>query len=107
LTDEECQQALEAHEWVYAKTMPRNPHEYTLRKAWQDDAMFDAVVMHIRELGYQVVFGRKPYTQLDAGDFFYWTMGSPLDETILINRKRLGGYSADQVEEMKQRRRSR
>ena len=87
LTPEQCQDALESHLWIFAKTMPDNPHEYTLRKQWDDD-LFVEVVKHIRSNGYTAYFGGRPYTQLDVGDFFYWTMGAPLGETILINRKR-------------------
>ena len=45
--------------------------------------------MHIRRHGYQKVYGRATYTYLDIDDWQYWTMGSPLSETILINRARL------------------
>ena len=73
--------------WVYAKTMPRNPHEYTLRREWRNDPLFDEIVIHIREHGYVQYFAGRPYTLLDVGECFYWTMGGPVHETILINRK--------------------
>jgi 2-polyprenyl-3-methyl-5-hydroxy-6-metoxy-1,4-benzoquinol methylase len=79
---------LEAHDWIFAKTMPDNPHEYTLRKRWADQAAFDRVVNGIRRLGYKTLFRRRPYTQLNVNEHYYWTMGAPVPATILINRKR-------------------
>jgi hypothetical protein len=32
-----------SHRWMFARTMPRNPHEYTLRRE-TDDGMFEAAV---------------------------------------------------------------
>lgn len=105
MTDDELQAVLERSDWIYAGTMPDNPHEYALRREWADDALFDAAVMHIRENGYEAVFEGRAYTQIDLGEYFYWTMGAPLHETILINRKRIGGYSRQQIRDMSQKRR--
>lgn len=74
-------------EWIFAKTMPHNPHWYTLRKKWTGPALFEDVVAYIREHGYTYRFGRRDYLQLNINDHYYWTMGAPLAETILINRK--------------------
>ncbi len=79
--------SLLAHNWVFAKTMPENPHEYTLRRAW-DSEEFDRAVLAIRAHGYRAKFKGRSYTQLDVNDHYYWTMGAPLPATILINRKR-------------------
>ena len=73
--------------WIFAKTMPQNPHEYTLRREWSSDAEFVQVVEYIRARGYKAIYQGRPYMQLDVNDHFYWTMGAPLGETILINRK--------------------
>ena len=96
-TTDELRDLIEQHEWIYAKTMPENPHEYTLRQEWADDALFDAIVLHIRQHGYTARFHGRRYTQLDVGDYFYWTMDAPVEQTILINRKRTDGYSPEQV----------
>jgi hypothetical protein len=89
------QQLLERQHWTFAKTMPENPHWWSARKAWRDDADFCFVVEHIRVLGYKAKFGRAIYTQYDCGEFFYWTMWRPLNwpdgtqATTVINRKPL------------------
>ena len=79
--------------WQFAKTMPQWPHEYTVR-AWRPDLEQEFVefVVLIRRDG--VVKAWPPdasepryhhaYLELDGWE--YWTMGSPIPETTLINR---------------------
>lgn len=81
----------------FAKTMPQNPHYYTLRRKWANDDDFVWVVEQIRLQGYKQKYGGSWYTVLDLNGHFYWTMGWPiltldtpgleLRGTILINRK--------------------
>ena len=75
--------------WQFAKTMPKNPHEYTL-KAWNEicssKVEFEKFVTWIREEGYERPFYGKMYLSMDIDGWTYWTMGEPLNETILINR---------------------
>jgi len=92
---------LENAEWRFAKTMPQNPHWYTLRQTWARDEDFVWCVEQIRALGYRTKFQGDWYTQLDVNNHFYWTMGWPIGSfdwgwgrlnkagTILINRKPL------------------
>jgi len=78
--------------WTFAKSMPKNPHYYTLRKNWEDDALFCAVVMYIRKNGKKVMFGKTQYIILIIDGYRYWTMGCPLNRpdgspyTRLINK---------------------
>ena len=72
--------------WIFAKTMPEHPHWYTLRKEWESDEEFVDIVKAIREYGYQEKFYSKYYTCLNVENMKYWTMGAPVNETILINR---------------------
>lgn len=102
MTVAELREHLAEHRWIYAKTMPENPHEYTLREDWDED-LFVRVVEYIREHGYESWYRKRRYIYLDAGEHFYWTMGAPIAVTILINRKRIGGYSAEQLQEMMRR----
>jgi hypothetical protein len=77
---------VERHRWQVARTMPDNPHEYTLRSNALS-AEFDAAVRYIREHGCLEYFEGKPYKTLYFCDHKYWTMGARLPDTILINRK--------------------
>jgi hypothetical protein len=79
-----------AVKWQFAKTMPQNPHEYTMRKWLPElEETFVWFVELIRRVGQVEMWGGRPYTYLDIDGNHYWTMGSPIDETILINRKTL------------------
>lgn len=84
---------VEGHNWIFARTMPHNPHEYTLRRDTRS-ATFDAAVRYIREHGELEMYWGKPYRTLYQAGHQYWTMGAPLDVTILINRKLLNARLA-------------
>jgi SAM-dependent methyltransferase len=78
---------LEANSWVFAKTMPENPHYYTLRKHWEYDSEFWHCVEYANRNGYGQNYKGRKYTIIDVNDHFYWTMSNSFTETILINRK--------------------
>lgn len=78
---------IDSAHWTFAKTMPEWPHEYIVRERVDED-LFVRLALHIREHGYQGRFYQKPITYFDDRGMVYWTMGAPLDETIIINRCR-------------------
>jgi hypothetical protein len=92
---------LETAAWRFARSMPQNPHWYTLRKTWENDDDFVTVVLFIRKYGYVERFPDPvkgwPYITMDIAGFHYWSMGCPIGDkdtytywdTILINRKPL------------------
>lgn len=73
--------------WTYAKTMPEWPHEYIVRDR-VDEELFIRLVKHIRNHGYEGRFYSKPITYYDYEGMTYWTMGAPIEETIIVNRCR-------------------
>lgn len=79
-----------ARRWQFARTMPDNPHWYTVRKWFPEgEESFEEFVRLIREHGDDEVFGGRTYRYLDFDGFHYWTMGAPIAETTVINRKPL------------------
>lgn len=91
---------LEGREWTFAKTMPHNPHHYSLRKKWENDDDFVWVVRFIRQYGIKERYPPKPargatYVVLYLDDYKYWTFGARIEpgpwdrriDTSLINRK--------------------
>lgn len=84
---ERLTRVLETHDYRYAKTMPKWPHWYTLRKTWGNDADFVFAVETIREHGFTETWGGRQFRAFALNGWKYWTMGSPIEETILINRK--------------------
>ncbi len=66
LTDEFVGETLEQCKWVYAHTLPDNPHHYTLRKDFGNDNQFLSLVKHIRYFGKFEEFGGMMFR------CFYW-----------------------------------
>ncbi|MCK9569893.1 hypothetical protein M0R72_13195 [Candidatus Pacearchaeota archaeon] len=85
---EEAKLFIASSKWIFAKTMPQNPHWYILRSKC-DDAEFVAFVLYIRANGCDVSFKGRPYKCLDVDGWRYWTMGNHISETILINRAKV------------------
>jgi hypothetical protein len=76
---------IDSTQWTFAKTMPEWPHEYIIRER-ADDNLFVRLVLHIREHGYEGKFYQKSITYYESDGLVYWTMGAPVEETIIINR---------------------
>lgn len=75
-------------EWIYSKTYAEKaPHEYIVRENINgtDDEFIEAV-NYIRANGFVASFWRHPNTYLYLDGKFYWTMGAPVEETVVINR---------------------
>jgi integrase len=90
MTPEEIGSFIESNAWRFAKTMAHMPHSYVVKEKCRDPREFERFVMHIRRHGYRQRFGRAYYTYLDhpvdGVVHQFWTMGEPLDQTIIINR---------------------
>ena len=63
-------------------------HQYTFRKAGDEQA-FVHVAESIRELGHDGTYLRKKWRYLDLAPYFYFTCGTAMETTSLINRKKL------------------
>ena len=101
-TYDEVAAILESKPYRYAHTMPESPHWYTFWTTWTVDGTEDTwtdelnllwgqVVGYIRMHGVPELYvapdGHTWWgTYLYANDWKYWTMGSPVELTILINR---------------------
>ncbi len=75
--------------WTYQKFAP---HEYTVSE-WNNlkRPTFELIVMGIRRNGYKEKFGKTTYTYFNLDGKKYWTMGSSLKQTTLINRAKVWG----------------
>jgi hypothetical protein len=71
--------------WTFAKTMPQWPHCYIVKDR-VDQKMFVQFVTFIREHGYKAKWHTQKNIYLNIGDYKYWTMGAPIEETTIINR---------------------
>jgi hypothetical protein len=78
------------HEAVtYRKTAP---HEYTIRN-WESGEQanpdFNQFTVYIRRFGYADLYYRIRHIYWAIDEFKYWTMGWPVEETMVINRARV------------------
>ena len=74
-------------QWTFAKTMPWAPHEYIVRgKCPLTEEEFLYFINMQRRYGVEERWGKNvlPYLYIDG--YKYWTMGAPLEETIVMNR---------------------
>ena len=83
---------IDSSQWTFAKTMPNWPHEYIVRER-VDRVLFEALVRHIRQHGFEGHFYQRALTYFAEDGLLYWTMGAPIEETTIINRcKEEGSY---------------
>lgn len=75
-------------EWTFAKTYADTwPHEYIVRNR-VDESHFVELVTLIRAHGYEERFYDKLITYFEQDGMVYWTMGFPIEKTIIVNRCR-------------------
>jgi hypothetical protein len=91
MSADEITSFIEAHTWKFAKTMPFSPHSYVVKENGRDPREFERFVVTIRRHGYRTRYGKSYYTVLDHPTedgtvSKFWTMGAPLNRTIIINR---------------------
>lgn len=88
MTPEEFAAFVARAPWRFAATMPEVPHEYTLRRQ-HDPQVFEAAVRFIREHGRPARWGRTTRIYFELDGKRYWTMGWPVEQTIVLNRAAL------------------
>ena len=77
-------------QWTFAKTMPWAPHEYIVRgKCPLTEEEFLYFIDMQRRYGKVERWGKyiTPYLYID--DHKYWTMGAPVEDTIVMNRAKV------------------
>ena len=88
LTNKFVGQTLEQCNWVFARTMPNNPHSYTLKKDMEDDQLFLKLVSHIRYFGELEIFEGVMYRVFYYNGYKYWEhpCDNKNEDVDLINR---------------------
>lgn len=79
------------NKWIFAKTMPNNPHEYTLRRDWDSKDDFLQVVQYIRTRGRLVEAFKTYWRTLEFDGYQYWTCSCDNTNEVcdLINRAKI------------------
>ena len=90
LSDEDLEfvrDCIAKNKWTFAKTMPTIPHYYIVRgKCALTDEEFDRFVRLQRQYGTVMRWWKYNFPYLLVDGWKYWTMGAPIEETIIINR---------------------
>lgn len=73
----------------FAKTMPNNPHYYSLKKEWDNESNFFKACQYIKDNGKVEFYKGYPYTVLYIEKYKYWTMDKIIKDTVLINRAKI------------------
>lgn len=77
-------------QWTFAKTMPWAPHEYIVRgKCPLSEEEFLYFIDMQRRFGVEERWGNYLHSYLYIDDYKYWTMGAPVEETIVMNRAKI------------------
>lgn len=97
MTHLDFQKFIARNRWIFAKTYASFcPHEYVVkdRLAEEEQRVFEQIVTFIRENGFIAIYGRKgPNRYYTVDEYYYWTMGAPVEETNILNRARLSDYT--------------
>lgn len=81
--------------WRYAKTYAKKcPHEYVVRDKLPNHyrALFPDIVKFIRAKGFEAYYFKKKGIYFIHGNYYYWTMGAPPEETTILNRAWVSDY---------------
>jgi len=86
MTLDELRVAVSKLDWVFAKTMPKQPHWYIKRGPAIEDiyvTLFNAIIKH----GKHEYYYRRPVQYLYLGDGYkYWRMTDDINQSIILNR---------------------
>ena len=77
-------------QWTWAKTYISIPHEYIVRgQCGLTAAEFVYLINAQREYGIPEQWHKYNFPYLYIDGYKYWTIGSPIDETTVINRQKV------------------
>lgn len=95
MTQEEIRDFIGRYPWTYAKTYAKTaPHEYYVKEKLDDAGQKDFVrfITFVREAGFSCKFGGYEHIYYEFEGRYYWTMGDPIEETIILNRCLVDDY---------------
>ncbi|WP_049960386.1 hypothetical protein [Pseudobutyrivibrio sp. LB2011] len=89
------QEFVSKYSWTFAKTYADfAPHEYYVKDKLDEEGKEDFVwfVEFIRDYGFTCKFAGKQHIYFEFDGHYYWTMGEPIEETIILNRCKTDDY---------------
>lgn len=86
MTEAEVQKLLSDEKWIFAKSMPKIPHEYTRKREWKNPELFYDVAKFIMDNGAPETFWKRTYSYYRYNGKKYWVMDADAKDCTLINR---------------------
>lgn len=85
---EKVLKAIENLDFVFAKSMPKIPHCYTVKDD-KNKNDYETLFYYILNNGYVEKFYGKEYKYCDIGEYKYWIMSDDVKISKIINRKEI------------------
>ena len=86
MNDATVRSLLDKAKYKFAKTMPWNPHYYTLKETWENPDEYQEVIAYILDHGEIRKWGKqKPRPYFDHNGWRYWPMTNKPEESRLLN----------------------
>lgn len=85
---EDIVKTVERLKFVFAKSMPRIPHYYTVKNEHNKED-YERLFHYIIDNGYYDKFFKKYYRYCNIGEYKYWVMSEDIEESIIINRRKI------------------
>lgn len=85
-------QFIKSNAWTYSKKFSKTAeHDYIVYDYLDDEnkKTFRSFVLFIRKNGKAEYFWGKKYIYYYLDGYKYWTMGSPIEQTIILNRAKV------------------
>ena len=95
MTLDEIRAFVNRYHWTFSKTYAKfAPHEYYVKQNLDEEGqeLFVKFVLYIREVGFPCKFGKETHIYFELDGKYYWTMGDPIEETIILNRCNVSEY---------------
>lgn len=80
---------VERQKWIFAKTYAdRALHVHIVKDKLdeKDMSLFLEIVVFIRHFGFPTLFWGHEHIYFYYDGYYYWTMGDPVGETLILNR---------------------
>ena len=94
--EQEFAEFIARQKWIFAKTYAKFcPHEYIVKDRLEnfEKRNFEKFVQFIRDFGWTAIYGNMtPNKYYSMGDYYYWTMGAPIPDTIILNRAKFENF---------------
>lgn len=85
-SEKDIKSVIERLEFVFAKSMPKIPHYYTVKDESNKED-YEELFLYILKHGVYKKFWKQTYKYLTIGNYEYWVMSEDITVSKIINRR--------------------